>query len=78
MFYSFMSVFMYLNGFVYFAPLERLCIFAKFWCGKITGGCLKHHWGGGKTVSGFGLDLIRTLVSMETDSPHRVKTGKFL
>ena len=34
MFYSFMSVFMYLSGFEYFAPLERWCDFAKFWCGK--------------------------------------------
>ena len=33
---------------------------------------LKHHWGGGKTALGFGPDRIRTLVSMETDSSHRI------
>ena len=33
---------------------------------------LKHHWGGGKAALGFDLDGIRTLVSMATDSSHRV------
>ena len=33
---------------------------------------LKHHWGGGKAIVGFGVDWIRTLVSMATDSSHRV------
>ena len=33
---------------------------------------LKHHWGGGKPALGFGPDRIRTLVSMATDSSHRV------
>ena len=37
---------------------------------------MKHHWGGGKAALGFGADQIRTLVSMETDSSHRVKMGK--
>ena len=37
---------------------------------------LKHHWGGGKASVGFDLDLIRTLVSMATDSSHRVIMGK--
>ena len=37
---------------------------------------LKHHWGGGKASVGFGLDRIRTLVSMATDSSHRVIMGK--
>ena len=37
---------------------------------------LKHHWGGGKASVGFGLDWIRTLVSMATDSSHRVIMGK--
>ena len=32
----------------------------------------KHHWGGGLTASGFGPDRIRTLVSMATESSHRV------
>ena len=37
---------------------------------------LKHHWGGGKAALGFGADQIRTLVSMATDSSHRVIMGK--
>ena len=37
---------------------------------------LKHHWGGGKTALGFGAVQIRTLVSMATDSSHRVIMGK--
>ena len=37
---------------------------------------LKHHWGGGKTSVGFDPDWIRTLVSMATDSSHRVIMGK--
>ena len=36
---------------------------------------LKHHWVGGKTTYGFGQDRIGTLVSMATDSPHRVIMG---
>ena len=36
----------------------------------------KHHWGRGLTALGFRLDRIRTLVSMATDSSHRVKRGK--
>ena len=37
---------------------------------------LKHHWGGGKPCVGFDPDRIRTLVSMATDSSHRVIMGK--
>ena len=37
---------------------------------------LKHHWGGGKVSVGFDLDRFRTLVSMATDSSHRVIMGK--
>ena len=37
---------------------------------------LKHHWGGGKPALGFDGDQIRTLVSMATDSSHRVIMGK--
>ena len=37
---------------------------------------LKHHWVGGKAALGFGPDRIRTLVSMATDSSHRVIMGK--
>ena len=33
---------------------------------------LKHHWGGGKAAICFGPDRIGTLVSMATDSSHRV------
>ena len=32
----------------------------------------KHHWDGGKAAIGFGPDRIKTLVSMATDSSHRV------
>ena len=32
----------------------------------------KHHWDGGKAALGFGPDRIKTLVSMATDSSHRV------
>ena len=38
----------------------------------------KHHWGEGLTALGFGPDQIRTLVSMATDSSHRVIMGKTL
>ena len=37
---------------------------------------LKHYWGGGKAAFGFGADQIRTLVSMATDSSHRVIMGE--
>ena len=37
---------------------------------------LKHHLGGGKASVGFDPDWIRTLVSMATDSSHRVIIGK--
>ena len=33
---------------------------------------LKHYWGGGKASVGFDPDRIRTLVSMATDSSHRL------
>ena len=39
---------------------------------------LEHHWGGGLSVSGFGPDRIRTLVSMATESSHRIILGKTL
>ena len=38
----------------------------------------KHHWGGGLAALGFGPDWIRTLVSMATDSSHRVIIGENL
>ena len=37
---------------------------------------LKHHCGGGKASVSFDPDRIRTLVSMATDSSHRVIMGK--
>ena len=37
---------------------------------------LKYHSGGGKASVGFDPDRIRTLVSMATDSSHRVIMGK--
>ena len=37
---------------------------------------LKHRWGGGKAALGFDADQIRTLLSMATDSAHRVIMGK--
>ena len=37
---------------------------------------LKHHWGRGKAALRFDADQIRTLVSMATDSSHRVIMGK--
>ena len=37
---------------------------------------LEHHLGGGLTALGFGLDRTRTLVSMATDSSHRVIMGE--
>ena len=54
--------------------LEYLC---KQWanCNEIY---LNHHWGGGKAAFGFGPDRIRTLVSMATDSSHRVIMEKML
>ena len=39
---------------------------------------LKHHWVRGKVALGFGPDQIGTLVSMATDSSHRVIMGKML
>ena len=33
---------------------------------------LKHHLGGGLAALGFGSDRIRTLVSMATESFHRI------
>ena len=39
---------------------------------------LEHHWSGGLAAFGFGPDRIRTLVSMATDSCHRVIMGENL
>ena len=38
---------------------------------------LKHHLGGRKAALGFGADQFRTLVSMVTDSSHRVIMSPF-
>ena len=37
---------------------------------------LNNHWGGGKAALCFGPDRIGTLVSMATDSSHRVIMGE--
>ena len=55
----------------------RLCIgdhFQKDQCSGLIAikFYLKQHWDGGKAALGFGPDWIRILVSMATDSPHRV------
>ena len=39
---------------------------------------LKHHWVAEKAVISFGPDGSGTLVSMATDSSHRVIMGKML
>ena len=39
---------------------------------------LKHHWGGGFAALAFGPDRIKNLVSMATDSSHRVIMGIIL
>ena len=39
---------------------------------------LKQHWVGGKDALDFGLDRIRTVVSMATDSSYRVNLGNML
>ena len=39
---------------------------------------LKHHLGSRKAALSFGPDRIRTLVSMTTDSCHRVINGKMV
>ena len=44
----------------------------------VTNFYLKHYWVGGKAAICFGPDRIRTLVSMATDSSHRVIMGKIL
>ena len=36
---------------------------------------LKHHWGRATAALGFGPDQIETLVSMATESSHRVIMG---
>ena len=39
---------------------------------------LEHYWARGLAALGFEPDRIRTLVSMATDSSHRVIIGKIL
>ena len=39
---------------------------------------LKRHWGGGKAALCPGPDRFGTLLSMATDSSHRVIMGKIL
>ena len=47
-------------------------------CPIVTQFYLKHHWVGGKDALDFGSDWVRTLVSMATESSHRVIMGKML
>ena len=47
-------------------------------CPIVTKFYLKHHCVGGKDALGFGPDRIRALVSMATESSHRVIMGKML
>ena len=44
----------------------------------VTKFLMNHHLGGGKAELGIGPDRIGTLVSMATDSSHRVIMGKML
>ena len=55
--------------------LSNMNIFATSWPIEMKF-YLKHHWGGEKASVGFDPDQIRTLVSMATDSSHRVIMGK--
>ena len=45
---------------------------------NVTKFYLKHHWGGGLIALGFGPGRIGTLVSMATNSSHRVIMGKMV
>ena len=55
--------------------LSNMNIFATSWLIGMKF-YLKHHWGGEKASVRFDPDQIRTLVSMATDSSHRVIMGK--
>ena len=44
----------------------------------ITKFYLNHHWGGVKAALGFESDRIGSMVSMATDSSHRVIMGKMV
>ena len=57
------------------SPFSNILI-SKTYRPNATKFYLKHHWGEGKAASGFGPNRIRTLVSMATDSSHRVIMGK--
>ena len=57
------------------SPFSNMNISEASWPIKIKF-YLKHHWGVGKAAWGFGADQFRTLVSMATDSSHRVIMGK--
>ena len=39
---------------------------------------MKHHWVRGQSALGFGVDRLRTLVSLATDSSHRFIMGKIV
>ena len=70
---------------IVYQSIRRLCVcvftFSKMNISETSGLIatkfyLKHHWVRGKAALGFGPDRIRTLVSMATDSSHRVIMGK--
>ena len=60
MFCSLMSVFLYFSGFESFAPLERWCDFAKFWCGKKNWWLLYH-------VQIFDINFTRLSLRMHVE-----------
>ena len=60
------------------STLSNMNIFATSGPIAITILLKHHHLGGGKASLRFGPDRIRTLVSMATDSSHRVISKKIL
>ena len=55
-------------------PLSNMIISTTY-SNQILSELVKHHWGWGKAALCFGPDQIGTLVSMATDSSHRVMIG---
>ena len=72
---------------IVYRSIRRLCVRAYTFSNSnisatsgpiVTKFYLKHHWGGGLIALGFGPGRIGTLVSMATNSSHRVIMGKML
>ena len=57
------------------STLSNIYIYKNSWQ-NATKFYLNHHLGEGKAALGFDPDRIRILVSMATDSSHRVMMGK--